>query len=215
MQQQLITSQQLQGICPRMPLVRLNLVVSTINQVCPEYGINVDILHEFLANVLHESKEFSEVEEDLHYSAKRLMQVWPSRFRTLDQAQPFAGNPQKLANKVYGGRLGNTQPTDGWDFRGSGPIQMTGREHFTNFSLFMRRKFNIYKTAQEWAVLIRTDYSIAMHSACWIFSIAKGLNEAAQNDEMKVIIKRINGGYIGENDRMKYYELCKKFIPLT
>lgn len=212
---ELISSAQLRKICPLMGLEFANQITAAINEVCPQYGMNVDILHEFLANTLHESKEFTDYEENLNYSAERMVQVWPSRFRTVTDAQPYARNPHKLANKVYGGRLGNTQPTDGWDFRGSGPIQMTGREHFTNFSLFMRRKFNVIKTAQEWAELIRRDHRWAMHSACWIFSIAKGLNDEAMNDQMRVIVKRINGGYIGESDRMKYYEVCKRYIPIV
>lgn len=92
-------------------------------------------LRNFLGQVLHESAGLERLEENLNYSAERLMQVWPSRFPTMASAVPFQRNPEALANKVYGGRLGNTAPGDGWDYRGRGLIQVTGR---TNYELVER-----------------------------------------------------------------------------
>ena len=90
-----------------------------------EFGISErqNRLHFFLAQIGHESGGLRVTEENLNYSAARLRQVWPSRFPDLASTQGFAGNPQALANKVYGGRLGNTAPTDGWSYRGRGFIQ--------------------------------------------------------------------------------------------
>jgi len=83
----------------------------------------------FLVTFLHETGMLERMEENLSYSAERLMAVWPSRFPTLAAAEPFARNPEALANKVYGGRMGNTQPGDGWTFRGrAGGI--TGRTNY-------------------------------------------------------------------------------------
>lgn len=82
----------------------------------------------FLAQLGHESSGLTVDEENLDYSAARLMAVWPSRFPTLAAAQPYAHNPRALANKVYGGRLGNIGPDDGWKYRGRGYIQLTGRD---------------------------------------------------------------------------------------
>lgn len=208
-----LTYDVLKKICLTLTPERGKAVVGAINDVCPLYGIDsADILHEFLANVIHECHEFRRYEENLNYSAKRLMQVWQFRFPNLAAAEPYAGNPQKLANKVYGKRLGNTQPNDGWDFRGGGAIHITGRDNYTRFAVYMRQRFGVIKTVQEWANLIRTDHVNAMHSACWIFAIAKGLIQAAINDDMKTIVKRINGGLIGYAERQHYYELCKKYI---
>ncbi|NML23878.1 glycoside hydrolase family 19 protein [Pseudoflavitalea sp. G-6-1-2] len=208
----LISAIALKHICWKSNCPDAGEISELINKVCPLYGISTLILHEFLANVLHESNEFRQYEEDLHYSAQRLMQVWPLRFKTIQEALPFAHNPQKLACKVYNGRMGNTEPLDGWEYRGSGPIQMTGKSNFTLFASWMDRKFNISKPVHQWARSIRTDTETGMHAACWIFSISKGLNDEALRDEMKRIIEKINGGWNGLQDRLKYYELCKRYL---
>jgi len=70
------------------------------------------------------------IEENLSYSARRMTQVWPSRFPDLEAARPYARNPEALANRVYGGRLGNDQPGDGWRYRGRGLVQITGRANY-------------------------------------------------------------------------------------
>ena len=208
----LISADSLKRICWKTGAPAANIIAPVINKVCPLYGMSTLILHEFLANVLHESNEFCRYEENLNYSASRLMAVWPVRFKTIRSAQPYANNPQSLAAKVYNGRMGNTAPLDGWEYRGSGPIQMTGKDNFTRFASWMDRKFNITKTEQEWARLLRTDHEAGMHSACWIFSIAKELNDEALKNEMELIVRKINGGYNGLMDRLRYYELCKEYL---
>ena len=89
-----------------------------------------------LAEAHHETGgQMQPVSENLNYSARRLTEVWPSRFPTIAAAAPFANNPQRLANKVYGGRLGNVDPGDGWLFRGRGLAQITGRENYARFGI--------------------------------------------------------------------------------
>ena len=89
-----------------------------------------------MATAHHETgARFAPVEENLNYSAKRLTEVWPSRFRTFATATPYANSPQKLANKVYGGRMGNIGPDDGWRYRGRGFVQITGLDNYDKYGL--------------------------------------------------------------------------------
>lgn len=85
---------------------------------------------DFLGQILHESGGLEHMGEALSYSAERLTQVWPARFPTLDAALPYSRNPEALANKVYGGRMGNTEPGDGWLYRGRSPLQITGKDNY-------------------------------------------------------------------------------------
>lgn len=210
-----ITAFTLNRICPKNKGKNFKEVADAINKVCPLYGINTpDIMHEFLANILEETGEFTEFEEDLRYSVARLMIVWPKRFPTVESAKNYEYAPKLLAEKVYGMRkdLGNTQPGDGWRFRGSGAIQITGRANVTTFCQYMKKVHGIDKDPITMAELIRTDLEIGMHASCWIFAIAFKLIDEAERDEMKAIVKKINGGYTNISTRMKYYELCKKYI---
>lgn len=87
-------------------------------------------LQHFMAEIAVESAGLTRLEENLSYSAARAHAVFPSRFSTVASAAPYAHNPQAFANKVYGGRLGNVQPNDGWFYRGGGLLQTTGRENY-------------------------------------------------------------------------------------
>src|SRR5450759_1825830 len=84
-----------------------------------------------MAQISHECGAGHDVVENLNYTASRMMQVWPSRFPTTASAEPYAGNPKALADRVYDGRMGNTAGSDdGWNFRGRGASQTTGREGY-------------------------------------------------------------------------------------
>ena len=95
------------------------------------FSLGAGEIDDFVAQVLHESGRLERMEECLSYSsAARIRAIWPTRFPTDASAAPFVRNPKGLADKVYGGRMGNTNPGDGWIYRGSGPIQVTGRANF-------------------------------------------------------------------------------------
>lgn len=89
------------------------------------FSAGIEDLRAWLPQILHEFAMLEHLEENLDYSAERICVVWPSRFPEISDARPYARNPEALANKVYGGRMGNTEPGDGWRFRGR-PM-LTGR----------------------------------------------------------------------------------------
>lgn len=87
-------------------------------------------LDDFLGQIIHESAHLEKLEEGLYYKTPgRLMDIWPSRFKSLDDERPYLRNPEALANRVYGGRMGNINKGDGWRNRGSGLIQITGADN--------------------------------------------------------------------------------------
>ncbi|MDB5578216.1 MAG: putative glycohydrolase, partial [Bradyrhizobium sp.] len=100
--------------------------------VFARYGISTPLLvAHVMAQISHECGAGRDVVENMNYTAGRMMQVWPSRFPTMASAQPYAGHSQALANKVYNGRMGNRADSDdGWNFRGRGAAQTTGREGY-------------------------------------------------------------------------------------
>ena len=211
----ILTDEILLKIVPKLEIERAKKLSQLINEICPMYGIDsANILHEFLANVIHESNHFEDKVEKLNYSAKRLIQVWPTRFQSWEKAVKFSANEKLLAEEVYGNRrdLGNIQPGDGWRFRGSGFIQMTGRLNFVAFSSFIRQKFKIIKPLDQIADDIRTNDDMALHSACYIFAISKNLISAAIANNMIHIVKRINGGLTGLDSRLELYTLCMNNI---
>ncbi|WP_128918563.1 glycoside hydrolase family 19 protein [Bradyrhizobium nanningense] len=106
-----------------------------VNEVLGKYRISDNGLRlaHFFAQMLEETGGFHIQVESLRYSPSRLMEVWPHRFPTLDIAEQYAYNEEKLGNYVYGGRLGNTNPGDGFRYRGRGLLQITGRAAYAKY----------------------------------------------------------------------------------
>jgi putative chitinase len=148
----------------------------------------------FLGQCAHESGNFKTLEENLHYSASALMRVWPSRFPDIDTANKFANNPEKIANKVYAGRMGNTEDGEGWKYHGRGLIQLTGKDNYKNCGNSLG--FDLLGSPEK---LLEPQY--AALSAGWFWS-KHGLNELADAQEHGMITKRINGGTLGLDDRI-------------
>lgn len=160
----------------------------------------------FLAQVMLESSEFRQLQESLSYSPQRLRQVWPQRFHTDELAAEYGHNPEKLANNVYANRMGNGDEAsgDGWNYRGRGLIQLTGRENYANFSKAMN------SAALHNPDLLQQPAGAAL-SAGW-FWLSKGLNELADltagadgDAHFVELTKRINGGTNGLQQRREYW----------
>ena len=166
-------------------------------------------LAHFVAQLLHETDGMANQIESLNYSAERLPQVWPARFKPTGPLDPadFAHNQQKLGNEVYGGRMGNTGPNDGFTYRGRGLLQLTGRDSYREATATLR--------AQNPAAPDFVAMPDAVFSAQWCLAIAvaewasKGCNAHADVDDIRKVTKAINGGLIGLSDRMERLRLTK------
>jgi putative chitinase len=151
-----------------------------------------------LAHVCVETANFTTLEENLNYSAERLHEVWPKRFPTVGAAAPYAHNPQALANKVYGGRLGNRPGTDdGWIFRGKGLLQATGRDK----GVLLGKRLGVSPDVAA-ARLIHPDH--ALECACALFALLGAL-PAADSGDVVAQTRKINGGKNGLAERQAAY----------
>ena len=150
----------------------------------------------FIGQCAHESGGFRSLVENLSYSADRLCAVWPSRFPSVAAATPFARNPEKLANRVYSGRLGNGPEAsgDGWRFRGRGLIQLTGRANYAAFGA------SVGRTADDVAEWCASPEGAAA-SAVYFWSV-NGLNDLAASWQLSALSRRINGGSVGLDHRI-------------
>lgn len=156
------------------------------------FSRGLDDVDDFLGQVLHESAGLTQFSENLNYSAERLCAVWPGRFPTLAAAQPFARNPQALANKVYGGRMGNTEPGDGWRYRGRGPIQLTGKDNYAFVGNLIGQDLTGLPELME-----QPRYALEATIAWWEAKIP----DSMLGDVEKISL-RVNGGLIGLADRV-------------
>ena len=208
----MITEAQLQKIMPNCSNIRIWTIA--LNNAMQKYEINsVDREAAFLAQIAHESGELNRLVENLNYSANRLMAVWPGRFPTLQKAQQYEKNPEKLANYVYADRLGNGNEAsvDGWRFRGRGILQITGRGNYRSTGLALGLPLESHPEQLEVP-------DIAAYSAAQFWK-SRGLNEYAddRNDDnddadFERITKIINGGLNGLKDRKQYWERAKKVL---
>jgi putative chitinase len=158
----------------------------------------------FIGQCMHESGGFKQLKENLNYSAKGLMATWPSRFPDIDTAEKYERNPEKIANKVYAGRMGNTEDGDGAKYIGRGLIQLTGKENYANCG----SAIGVDLVANP--DLLSTPKYAAL-SAGWFWN-RKGLNALADVDDLDTITKRINGGLIGIADRKAKVEMVSKYL---
>ena len=168
-----------------------------LNETFDKYQINTPQRQAcFLGQTLHESGNFKFTRENLNYSAKALMSTWPSRFPDMDIAMQYERQPEKIASKVYLGRMGNETPEDAAKYIGRGLIQCTGKEAYQ----YCGEALGVNLLANP-ELLEEPRY--ATLSAGWFWN-KKGLNALADegtSDSFEVMTKRINGGLLGLDDR--------------
>lgn len=149
----------------------------------------------FLGQLGHESLGLSRIEENLNYSVGRLTEVFPSHF-TVDQAREYARNPEAIANRVYGGRMGNgaERSGDGWRYRGRSPIQLTGKTNYALIGGIISQPL-----VEQPGLALELGVGADIAAAFWH---NKGLNTLADSCDIAGITRRINGGRIGLADRV-------------
>ena len=166
-----------------------------LNQVFVKYDIDTPKRQAaFIGQCSYESANFTNLQENLNYSAQRLMQVWPSRFPYIIAAEPYAHNPEKLASFVYAGRMGNLEDGDGYTYRGRGLIQITGREMYAKCGNALG-----IDLIDNPDLLLTPEY--ATLSAAWFWN-KHGLNALADAQEYGTMTRRINGGTTALNERI-------------
>jgi putative chitinase len=196
----------LKKLAPKTNAQRIADVQSHLDVILNKYQINTKLrIAHFLAQVMHESGDFAHMAENLNYSADGLMKIFPKYFNT-DSAASHARNPQMIANRVYSNRLGNgdVASSDGWNYRGRGFIQLTGKENYTKFAKA------IGKSLQETVKYLETAPG-ALESAAWYWN-SRNINAKADADDITAVTKLVNGGTIGLEDRKHKLELAKSCL---
>jgi putative chitinase len=174
-----------------------------MEEIMPQFEITtVSRAAMFMAQCGHESAYFNVLEENLNYSAQGLNTIFPKYFiKAGRDAQEYHRQPSKIANVVYSSRMGNgdTASGDGWKYRGRGLIQLTGRSNYTQCSQDLFQDNTLVDTPD-----LVTEPTYALWSGCWFWH-KNNLNDLADAGDIKASTKRINGGFIGLEDRERHY----------
>jgi putative chitinase len=175
--------------------------VPALNDTFAKFGIaTVRQQAAFIGQCAHECGNFKILEENLNYRAATLMKLWSKRFPTQEIANSYEKNPKKIANMVYSNRMGNRDEAsgDGYRFRGRGCIQLTGHSNYFHAGQACGVDFVMNPD------LVATPQYAAM-TAGWFWN-THGCNPLAENQDWIALTKKINGGIIGLDDRIKQTE---------
>ena len=174
---------------------------AALEQLLDDYEINTPLrVAHFIAQCAHESGNFVFIKENLNYKAASLQKIFAKYFPTAELAAQYANKPERIANRIYASRMGNGPEAsgDGYRYCGRGLIQLTGRSNYENFAASL-------EISPEEAAEYLGTFEGAAQSACWFWE-SNNLNVEADAGDIKKMTKKINGGYIGLEDRIKHYE---------
>jgi putative chitinase len=185
-----MTPEQLAAACDINPL-RAAVWAPLLAQAVARWKIQR--VPQFVAQCCHESRHFSRLEEDLSYSAERMLAVWPRRFTGLADAEQYARKPRLLANRVYANRLGNGGPesNDGWQYRGRGLLQLTGRANYSQYAV--AAGYDVITNPDR----IAQDWHLAADSAGWFWAT----HQLDALSDITAITRAVNGGTVGLDHR--------------
>jgi len=174
---------------------------NTARAIASHYGWSPERAAHLLGQSAHESANFMVSEENLYYRPETMCRVWPSRFKSVVDAEPYARNPEALANKVYADRMGNgsERSGDGYKYRGRGFIQLTGKSNVTQFAQHIGRD-RLVDDPSPIADGLAMESAVFFFERNGLFSLA---DKGVDRDTIKQITKRVNGGYHGLDDRIE------------
>lgn len=203
-----VTLELLQHMCPKTKTSILQGYVEPLNTVAEYYEMtaNPARLAGFLAQTAHESGGFTAIKENLNYSAKGLMGIFKKYFPTEELAKQYERKPEKIANRVYGNRMGNgpEESGDGYRFCGRGLIQLTGRQNYTKLAE------DLGISIEETVAYLETPNG-AVSSAGWFWD-NNNLNQYCDKGDFVTLTKRINGGTIGLADRQHHFDEAMHYL---
>jgi putative chitinase len=202
----MLTRAQIKSVFPRASEADIDAFVKFGEEALKKSGI-LDVatrLQYFLAQLGHESNGLTHREENLNYSAARLMEIWPNRFPTLDVAKQYDRDPEKLANFVYGGRMGNVNPGDGYRFRGRGYIQLTGRETYREVGRVAGLDLENHPE-----LAAKPENAIRIAAAFWTW---KNVNPTCDVQDFTACTKKVNGGTNGLDDRLDWLSKVRAVV---
>lgn len=194
----ILSQDQLAQIIPGNPYIEH--WYKALSEALPDYDINSpQRVASFLAQCGHESGGFTAIKENLNYKAESLVRVWPRYFNT-GNANDYAHNQEKIANRAYANRMGNGDEAsgDGYRFCGRGLIQLTGRSNYQAFADSIQEDINNLPD-------YLATFEGCVQSACWFWE-ANNLNQYADNYDLLTMTKKINGGTLGLDDRTARYK---------
>ena len=197
-----LTKEQLQQLLPKNQY--LDHWYEVLSKLLPEYEINTsNRIAAFIAQCSHESGGFTTLKENLNYRPETLRKIFPKYFPSDELAKAYCNMPNKqqaIANRGYAHRMGNgdEHSGDGFKYCGRGLIQLTGKENYTWFAS------SLEMTPDDASEYLQT-FEGAVQSACWFWE-TNNLNQYADSGDILTMTKRINGGTIGLEDRIKHYE---------
>ncbi|MEP2935165.1 MAG: glycoside hydrolase family 19 protein [Gilvibacter sp.] len=206
----MIQESQFKSIIPDVNWIYASKYIGLFDKVLPAYDINTPLRQaQFLAQITQESGGFKYTIENLNYSANALYAVFRKYFPTLAAAQAYARQPEKIANKVYANRLGNGNEAsgDGYKYRGRGLIQLTGKDNYASFGSSAK-----IDAVNNPAQVATPQYALA--SACWFWK-SRNINKYADQDDVVMVTKMINGGTNGLASREQYLEEYKKLLGVS
>lgn len=189
---------QLKEMIPGNPYI--DYWYAALDKILPDYDINTpQRIAAFIAQCAHESGGFRAIKENLNYRAVTLRKVFPKYFPDDATANAYAGKPEMIANRVYGGRMGNgpEESGDGYRYCGRGLIQLTGKDNYTRYAQSL--EISVEEASEH-----LTTFEGCVQSAAWFWE-ANNLNQYADKGDILTLTKRINGGTIGLEDRIKHY----------